>query len=39
MAPSIEVQVSGLWEALAGKQNHDLEGAREIWAFLQHYSR
>jgi polyhydroxybutyrate depolymerase len=39
VAPSIEVQVSGLWEALAGKQNHDLEGAREIWAFLQDHSR
>ncbi len=39
VAPSIQVQVSGLWEAIAGKQNHDLEGAREIWAFLQDHSR
>ena len=39
VAPSSQVQVSGLWEAIAGKQNHDLEGAREIWAFLQDHSR
>jgi polyhydroxybutyrate depolymerase len=35
VAPSIEVQVSGLWESIAGEQNHDIEGAREFWTFFQ----
>ena len=35
VAPSIEVQVSKAWEALAGPQNHDLEGARVLWDFFQ----
>lgn len=34
VAPSIVVPVSAGWEALAGEQNHDIEGAREIWAFF-----
>ncbi len=35
VAPSIEVQVSGIWEAFAGVQNHDIEGAREFWEFFK----
>ena len=33
--PSIEVQVSAVWEGIAGVQNHDVEGAREFWAFFE----
>ncbi|MFH1809403.1 MAG: PHB depolymerase family esterase, partial [Pseudomonadota bacterium] len=33
--PSVEVEVSLAWEALAGRQNHDVEGAREFWAFFK----
>jgi polyhydroxybutyrate depolymerase len=39
VAPSIEIQVSGIWEGLAGIQNHDIEGAREFWAFFEGHSR
>lgn len=31
---SIEVEVSGFWEGIAGIQNHDLESARVFWAFF-----
>ncbi len=37
-APSIEVRVSLIWEALTGQQNHDIEGARELWAFMKGYA-
>ncbi len=33
--PSIEVQVTALWESVAGIQNHDVEGARAFWVFFQ----
>lgn len=39
VAPSIEVRVSLLWEAVTGQQNHDIEGARELWAFMKGYAR
>ncbi len=39
VAPSIEVEVSLIWEALTGQQNHDLEGARELWAFMKGFAR
>ena len=39
VAPSIEVEVSGFWEGIAGIQNHDIEGAREIWAFFEGQDR
>lgn len=32
--PSIEVQVSAVWEGIAGIQNHDVEGARAFYAFF-----
>jgi poly(3-hydroxybutyrate) depolymerase len=38
-APSIAVRVGRLWEALTGQQNHDLEGARELWAFMKGFER
>ncbi len=38
-APSIEVRVSLIWEALTGQQNHDIEGARELWAFMERFER
>ncbi len=38
-APSIEVRVSLLWEALTGQQNHDIEGARELWGFMRGFVR
>ncbi len=39
VAPSIEVRVGTLWEIAAGQQNHDLEGARELWDFMGAFSR
>lgn len=39
VAPSVEYRVSGLWEGLAGIQNHDIEGARELWTFFQPHAQ
>lgn len=39
VAPSIEVQVSGIWERIAGIQNHDIEGAEVFWDFFKHRTR
>ena len=33
--PSTNIQVSRIWEAVTGKQNHDIEGARVLWQFFQ----
>ncbi|MEQ1878250.1 MAG: PHB depolymerase family esterase [Bdellovibrionia bacterium] len=35
LEPSIKEQYSGLLELILGKQNHDLEMAEVIWAFLK----
>ncbi|MCB9706943.1 MAG: prolyl oligopeptidase family serine peptidase [Myxococcales bacterium] len=35
VAPSVAVQVSALWEGIAGIQNHDVEGARLLWDFFR----
>ena len=32
--PSIDAPVGGVWELLAGRQNHDVEAVRELWAFF-----
>jgi polyhydroxybutyrate depolymerase len=34
VASSVAVEVSGWWESLVGEQNHDMESARELWAFF-----
>ena len=36
-APSIEEQYSPIYEAIVGKQNHDIETAEEIWSFFSKY--
>ncbi len=37
--PSIREKRSWLWERIVGRQNHDVEGAEEIWAFFQATAR
>lgn len=32
---SLAVEVSSLWEGVAGIQNHDIESAREFWRFFE----
>jgi polyhydroxybutyrate depolymerase len=39
VASSIEVQVSALWEGIAGEQNHDVEAMRLYWAFMRDFTR
>jgi len=36
--PSIEIQCGPVWEGIVGKQNHDIEGAREFWSFFQRHA-
>ena len=37
--PSTTERVSKIWESLAGRQNHDIESAAELWRFFRAHAR